>query len=427
MKKPNILFLFPDQHRGDWLPYEDDFFKALDMDNPHVKMPNLKNIMSKSLCFTDAITPSPLCAPARACLASGKSYRDCGVRDNKQDYDLSIPTFYDVLKNNGYNVCTVGKLDLHKKTQVWSLDGFTDDMHTLGFTHGIDNAGKIDAAESGKDKAVDPYMNLLERCGYRKYHSDDMKSRGNSDRITLLPDELYCDNWITNNCIDILSKLDDKPWFMQVNFTGPHGPWDVTKSMKDEWKDIKFPIPRKFNKDEFSDDINGIMQNYAAMLSNIDKNIGKILKYIEDIGELDNTVIVYASDHGEKLGDWGLMGKGTPHRSAIHIPLIIHTPNMSQQVISNALVSLQDLTATFLDLAGTRLESANDSNSLLPFEYNKDYKVRDIQESGLNNWNLVQNHEFKKVFKNGVLIEEYDCTKDKWQDEAISNCSLNIK
>ena len=103
--RPNILFLFPDQHRFDWLGSA----------GIPVPTPNLDALAGRGVRFTHAITPSPLCAPARACLAAGREYGSCGVADNAVDYPIDQTTFYTLLRDSGYHVIGCGKFDLAKK------------------------------------------------------------------------------------------------------------------------------------------------------------------------------------------------------------------------------------------------------------------------------------------------------------------------
>ena len=115
--QPNFLFFLPDQHRPDWLGVN----KALPL-----RTPNLDALAARGVRFTRAYTPSPLCAPARACLASGRAYGACRVFGNRQDYPLDLPTYYQRLRDGGCRVAGVGKFDLHKdltKPLFWGLDG----------------------------------------------------------------------------------------------------------------------------------------------------------------------------------------------------------------------------------------------------------------------------------------------------------------
>ena len=135
--RPNILFFFPDQHRYDWVGT-----------NPGVpvRTPNLDTLGERGVRFTNAVCPSPLCAPSRACLAAGKEYDRCRVADNGVNYPLDQQTFYGLLRDTpgaggadpGYHVAGCGKFDLAKAMHDWGVDGKRL-LPEWGFSDGVDN------------------------------------------------------------------------------------------------------------------------------------------------------------------------------------------------------------------------------------------------------------------------------------------------
>lgn len=436
MKQPNFLFLFPDQHRGDWMPYNKETFNKLGIDELPIKMPNVERLMNEGVVFTRAVTPSPLCAPARACLASGLRYNKCGVASNGVDYPLEQKTFYTIIKENGYRVGGVGKFDLHKPTHWWGLDGRIDDFSALGFTDAIDNEGKIDAIVSGKDEPKGPYMKYLYDNNLASIHIDDMKARlgpENSWNTTPTPlqEEAYCDNWLTSNGINMLRNFPkESPWFLAVNFTGPHDPWDITEKMKKEWGNTPFPLPNKGEAIPNEVAI-AIRQNYAAMLENIDKNIGLLIDEVKKREELDNTIIIYTSDHGEMLGDWGKFGKSQHERGSIHIPLVISGPGIEKAVYSDALVELQDLTATLLEYAGLHMKEAKDSMSLKrclegKTKNHRQYQVSELKVGNSIEWKVIADERYKLVINEDKQYMLYDLISDPWQNINIANENQSI-
>jgi len=181
--RPNILLFFPDQFRYDWVTGNSN--------NIPVHTPNLSRLASEGAWFRRAIVPSPLCAPSRACLAAGKEYDRCGVPSNSVDYPLTQTTLYSLLQDNGYYVAGCGKIDLHKATEEWGLDGKRL-LKQWGFSDGIDNAGKMDAVRSGAHAPHDPYMAYLYRRGLAAEHIADMKKRTGA-RARRLSQELFSD------------------------------------------------------------------------------------------------------------------------------------------------------------------------------------------------------------------------------------------
>lgn len=450
MKRPNILFLFPDQHRGDWMPYNKDVFERLGMEELPLRMPNIKRLMDEGTTFTRTVTSSPLCGPPRACLASGLRYDKCQVPHNSYNFPLEQKTFYSVLKDNGYKVGGVGKFDLNKAVLEWEGD-WLDDLKTIGFTDAIDNAGKWDGVMSVKqDQPKDPYMRYLAENNLLLMYINDMEERHDLlvDKPTDLPEEGYCDNWIANNGINMLKAFpEDKPWFLQANYSGPHDPWDITREMKESWKDVDFPLPVNWDQDN-PEKINGVRQNYAAMLENIDQTIGKFIAEIEKRGELDNTYIIYSADHGEMLGDFNKFQKIIPERGSVRIPLVVWGPDVKEGVYSDALVELQDLAATILELANLSvvedMPEAEDSISLKPILEGKEKTHRDYQVSALkiadnNEWIMISDARYKLIVegendKNGKCLEKirlYDLEIDPWEEENIAekreDIVLNLK
>ena len=167
VKRPNILLLFPDQLRFDWTQANREL---------PVRTPNLEALASRGVRFTNAIVPSPLCAPSRACLAAGKEYERCGVASNAEDYPLDQTTYYKLLRDAGYHVAGCGKLDLSKRSHLWGLDGKAR-MNEWGFSDMVNNAGKFDAITASAQEPKDPYMAYLYRRGLAQAHIADFRRR----------------------------------------------------------------------------------------------------------------------------------------------------------------------------------------------------------------------------------------------------------
>ncbi len=386
-KRPNILLLFPDQLRPDWV-----------LTKMEVHTPNLEKLRKRGMNFTNAVVASPLCAPLRACLASGKEYDRCGARGNDSDYPLEQTTYYKLLRDSGYHVMGCGKLDLHKKSSFWGLDGKRL-LPEWGFSDGIDNEGKMDAISSGAVEPKGPYMALLHKRGLAATHVTDMKSRKNYEGTfpTPLPDDVYCDNWIGQNGLDLLRRAPkDKPWHLAVNFTGPHNPMDITGSMEATVRGRKFPQPNGNTQFDAAKHV-AIRENYTAMVENIDRLVGAFLSELDKRGELDNTLIVFSSDHGEMLGDHDRWAKSVPYQPSVAVPMLAAGPGVKQNETSTALVSVMDLAATFLDYGGVARPSEMDSRSLRPVFEGKTKTHRDILHSGLGSWRMVWDGRHKLI------------------------------
>jgi arylsulfatase len=401
-RAPNILLLLPDQWRFDWMSSNPDL---------PIRTPNLDRIAQRGTRFTNVIVGCPLCAPSRACLASGTEYGKSGVRSNLYDYpvddlysDPIRPTFYSMLRDGGYQVLGCGKLDLAKVSNWWGNDGMWR-LPSLGFSKGINSPCKGDQPRSirfSNGKPGDPYLIFLQSQGLLEKHLDDFAKRQKGQLYgatfaTPLPDHAYGDNWIGQNGLDLLDAAPkDKPWYLQVNWTGPHCPLDITSRMESEVRGRTMPGAN--GKNEFSLPVNQeIRENYTAMCENIDRVIGLYLDKLSRMGELDNTIIVFSSDHGEMLGDHGRWAKMVPYQPSTSVPMIVAGPGVKHGVTSAALVSLIDLTATFLDYAGLPRPGDMDSRSIRPVLEGNAERHREFLVSALGGWQMAYDGQYKVV------------------------------
>lgn len=387
MERTNILFLFSDQHRGDWMPYDSAALQSLGCPPLPLRMPHIRALMDQGTTFTRAATNSPLCVPARACLALGQDYERCGAWNNDFCCPLDQPSFYRVLRDAGYAVAGTGKFDLHKPIMYWGEKGWIPQLGTLGFTEALENEGKGDAVWAYRHAAPGPYGAFLQQCGLMEEYCKDhlRRSRNPSDSEAAdIPPSAYADNWVAENALSALRGMTQNPapWFLMVNFSGPHDPWDVTEAMKRSWEHTDFPIPQEYSGSRKA--LMGVRQNYAAMLENIDRNIGLLLEELRRSGQYENTVILYAADHGEMLGDRNRYFKSLPYRPSVHIPLVISGPGVRRNAVCGELVQLNDLAATITAFAGLEMPGDADSRSLAPLAAQAEAPpIRDYQYSAL--------------------------------------------
>ena len=445
--RPNILLLFPDQHRWDWMP-----------GNPAVPvpMPHLEALAARGLTLERAYCAAPVCGPSRACLAFGREYDDCGVPTNRQSLPLDRTTFYRRLRDGGYHVIGCGKLDLasgalfeviEQAGQIdragaplgLGLDGrrFAEQW---GFSDAINNAGKGAGAMIYSTQplgAKDPYYAYLDALdpGQGLICAEDMLERRTPEtveqwgktRVSPLADADYCDNWIGRNGMSLLDAVPaGEPWFMAVNFAGPHPPMDITARMERLYRGPdrvieEFPQPHGYDGPWDADHHIRIRQNYAAMIENIDRWIGLFVEQLEERGELENTIVVYSSDHGEMLGDRSRWGKQLPFEASAAVPLVIAGPGVAPGRRTRAMVSLIDLTATFLDLGGVGVPDDMDGISLRGLLAGETDRHREYVLSGLYDWRMVYDGRYKLIVGfEGANRRLYDLQEDPREEVDLS-------
>lgn len=391
MSQPNILLLFPDQWRSDWVG----------LDTPSVPTPFLDSLAHRGVRFTQCVTPSPLCAPARASLALGCGYRECGVASNGQNLALDRPNFYQCLRDRGYSVGGVGKFDLGKALHDHGGDGKRL-LPEWGFTHGCDSEGKWDGV--GQMKATPltgPYGRFLESRGLIETYVADMEKRRGADSYrntapSPIPHDAYCDNWVTQNALDCLGAFPKgSPWFLQVNFPGPHEPMDAPSWVLETLRSNTFPAAVCHTMYS-QETVQEIRRAYTAMVTNLDQLCAQIVHAVESRGDAGNTWIIFSSDHGEMLGDHDRFAKNTWHEASIRVPLIVAGPGAARGAHSDALVQLEDLAATCLDLAGAE-GLPSEARSIAPLLRSPGAAHRQVLRSGLKDWTAAMDVEWKLV------------------------------
>lgn len=398
-RRPNILFLFPDQHRFDWI----STYGTVAVRTPHIDA-----LASRGMWFPRAVCPSPLCAPCRAAMARGLAYDRCQVQTNGQNMPDDAATFYQVLRDGGYQVGSCGKLDLRKNAFSWGIDG----QHMVqgrsifrqwGFTHGRDSCGKHDGVTAWRKGLPEPYFAMLEQHGLVDAHVQDFAKRVTSNGTyeytapTPLPANMYVDNWVGRSATELLSSFRrDTPWFLQVNFSGPHEPMDVTAAMAERWATANLAEPHRST--QFTPEKHqAIRRCYAAMIENIDAWVGRCIEAVRVRGELDDTLIVYSSDHGEMLGDHDLWGKQHPHQASIGVPLVCAGPGVKALGRVETPVTILDLPATFTEAAELEGLADWDSRSLVPVLRGETRSTRDVVQSGFGHWRTVFDGRYKLV------------------------------
>lgn len=411
---PNLLLVFPDELRPDWTSF-----------NPHlpIRTPNLARLAAEGTRFTRAYCPSPLCAPSRACLAQARPYGQTGVWSNQDNNPDGVGTFYQCLANQGYRVASVGKLDLRKGAFDWGPDGrhragARSYFGEWGFTDGCDSEGKGDGLAgyerlmrkgARRPELSGPYLRMLaeRRDGsletwlgwFRTWRKDQAPIFNYADTVPCdLPEAAYGDNWVGAQALELIQGgfSGGTPWFLQVNFPGPHFPMDITREMDEWYRGREFPQPVR-NHQLPRETHQRIRRNYSAMVENVDRWLGRLLAALERRGELDRTLVVFSSDHGEMLGDLNRWTKNVPYEASCGVPLIIRGPGVAAGRVHAGPTTTLDLPATFLDFAGGTLPADRPSRSLRRVLAGDDRAGRSHVTAALGPWRMVCNGRYKLV------------------------------
>ena len=366
--RPNIIFLLPDQLRPDFLScYGADF----------IETPNIDSLAAQGVRYDRAYSGSPVCVPARTALLTGMNAVRNGVTDNlhrlRPDYaEAGISTWPQLLAQCDYYTAAIGKMHFYP----W------DALH--GFQL------RVICEDKRWLNVRDDYFHYLRRMGLRKLHGNEHEGYFDNKGAIIhdLPWEHSWDRFVGREaCRFIENYGDDGPFAMMVGFPGPHCPYDPAFDFPEVFapEDMPDSIPdagdtprlRQNNVDgnkrpwngvdytEFTEDHKKkIRAHYAALVKGIDHEVGLILETLRSKGLLDNTIIIFATDHADYLGDHNLIGKASFFETCMKIPLIVRVPGIGEGTVSSDLVELRDVTATMLRFAGVDVPANMDSQTL---------------------------------------------------------------
>ena len=366
MPKPNIILIIADQLRAD----------ALGFNNPLVHTPNIDSIQQHACTFENAFCASPVCTPSRAAILTGR-YPSCtGAWNIGTSLNEEEQTLPDYLKDSGYFNVGVGKM--HLRPQLKALD--PKDPESLEIR---DRVRDRDQTYYGFDKVIiteDDKIGLYnDYVLSHNYHSNigiGDEGKG-SDGVNDIPEELHQTYWIGKHSCDEISNHDfESPLFLWSSFVDPHHPFDPIKKFADLYKNTEIPNkismgnieehrpahlmsqqgkywPGGGEKHSHSDEhIKELTRYYYGMISFIDQEIGKIISTLKEKGQWGNTLLIITSDHGEFMGDHGLLQKGPfMYDSIIKVPLIFHGCGITTSSIEG-MVENVDILPSILDFLG---------------------------------------------------------------------------
>lgn len=387
-KRPNILFIFADQHRYDALG---------SAGNPLIKTPNLDGLADSGVRFADAWCQSPICQPSRAALITGRYPHELGVMRNfGPDMDESWPTFMKQLQQAGYTTANIGKTHYYAEG-LTAPDGNTDmrqhasRVAAFGFDHVVEEFDRYVHAMEG---IRTPYSEYLKSEGVYETYRDQLKSiwrltEHHWDGVTSpLSKNQDLTSFLTREAkLWLAQQSNDQPFFLQLSYVQPHVPLMADPEWADFYRDLEIPRgPAKTDGPEIpiwndylswcghhanahlltDEYVLAGARQYYAMISLIDECIGTLITQLDIAGLLDNTWIVYSSDHGEMLGDHGLMAKFNFYRSSVQVPLIVRPAGGCDPEVNPALASVVDIGPTLLDIADAQPLQKARGQSLVP-------------------------------------------------------------
>jgi len=344
--RPNVLWICTDQQRWDTIG---------SLGNPHVRTPHIDRLANEGVAFLNAFCQSPICTPSRSSFLTGmypSTVHGCG--NGNDQWAEAAPLVTKTLADSGYRCGLAGKLHLagcHGRVEPRPAD---DGYSVFHWSH------------SHKDIWPEGHA-----------YADWVRGKGGDlgkmyQEKGYMEPELHQTKFCADKAIEFIEANDDRPWLMSVNIFDPHAPFDPPPAYRDRYESEAMPDPLFRESDlEAQKKLRGVdFQNkgarpesfqakekiaaYYAMIEQIDDHVGRMLDALERTGQRENTLVIFTSDHGEMLGDHGLLLKGCRfYEGLVHVPLIVSWPGaVGEGVRKNALVELTDIAPTLLDYAG---------------------------------------------------------------------------
>lgn len=426
--RPNVILITTDQHRGD----------CIGLDTRNVQTPNIDELSRRGARFTKCITPHPMCQSARASILTGKLPYSHGVRDNGRNLDAAFGKngLGGIFADNGYSTHFIGKAHL-SSNETFDATGSPECYHSTadfpadwgGPYFGFNEVELMLRPHHHCGWSDAPYTlhyeNFLDADGDGRARWDKAKKHATPDTSHFqawrsdLNDEWHSSPWVGNRTTDLIARKNSEPFFAWVSFPDPHPPFlaaEPWSTMYDPnsvdipehrtldlqnrpwWhsafmessvrKNIKRPNPAEGEDWGANDPMNeqqlrDITAIYYGMISAVDHQVGRIVEALKKTNQLDNTIIVFCADHGEWLGDHGLLLKGPMlYDGLLRVPLVVAGPGVSQNKVINDPVSTLDLRQTFADLCGFAITPDN-GKSLGPL-----IEGQEGRDFALNEWEV---------------------------------------
>ena len=373
-RMPNVLWICPDQQRADTIA---------SLGNPHIRTPHLDALVQQSVTFTNAFCQTPICSPSRGSFMTGRYPRETNIKSNAEYIRPTEKLVSRILADQGYDCGLAGKLHLSPCDHHFVEQRIDDGYRVFEWSHDISDNWP------GKNQ----WRNWLATQGIAW---PQMPRENRKSGVFGVPvDPKYTQTaWCSDRAIEFMkSQGKDKPWMMSVHIYQPHAPYVPTQEFLEHYDPNKMPSPaykegELENKPSFqTTDHQGAYGGhgksfakesdqqhrtttaaYYAMIEQVDVEVGRMMKTLEELGMTEDTIVIYMSDHGEMLGDHGIYEKGPYFYDCLtRVPLIVRWPGKYKAGLKvDALVEMVDLAPTVMDAAGLTTPGGMQGRSLTP-------------------------------------------------------------
>lgn len=389
---PHLLLLMSDQHRADWMGCDG---------NRAVATPNLDRLAAEGTRFRHAYSSTPTCTPARAGLLTGMSPWKHGMLGYGRVADRYPAEMPRVMRGAGYYTMGIGKMH------------WTPQRHLHGFH-------KTVLDESSRAESIDFRSDYRAWFATEAPHLDpDATGIGFNDYTAkpyVLPERLHPTRWTGDVATRFLEGYQQpSPFFLKVSFARPHSPFDPPQRYWDKYAEAALPAarvghwavepysPRKSAKDDIwhgdvgAEAVRRARIGYSGSVSFMDEQVGRILEVLDRRKLLDETLIVYLSDHGDMTGDHHLWRKSYAYQASARIPMIVRGPGAARGVVSEQLAEIRDVLPTFAAASGAGIPTACDGQDLRSLRREWVDLEHDVCYDQKNHWTALTDGRWKYI------------------------------
>jgi arylsulfatase len=447
---PNILLVMADQHRADVMGCAGDA-SAL--------TPSLDTLAAQGVRYSRVSCQGPLCMPARASFMTERYVRDHGVYTNSSEIPPDSPTYAWALREAGYHTALLGKAHLYRDelVSVPHMDDMAGRLEALGFAEVFETGDKFIGKIPTRYTDYLAGRGLLE--AYKKHVADRSYQGENEDGQNAtkcvpmwdstpmpIPLHSYVDAWHGQQAVEWIEGYGrPEPFFLFVGFPGPHDPWDAPAEAVERYRGVDITMPNSTQRptiegtgryggllnaflwlsdsETMTDDaIRGMRTSYAADISVIDQAVGDMVGALKRKGLLDNTWIIYTSDHGEMGGNHRMMSKCVLYEPAVRVPLIVRPPGGCAPHVVDSLVEHVDVPATVRDIAGAPDVALSEGRSFLAGVHDPG-AVSDRSVTVSENWGFAafETARYKLVVDEDAVepCQLFDLSEDAAEDHDL--------
>lgn len=412
--RPNILLLMADQWRMDCMGA---------YGNTHIRTPNLDRIAREGYLFRSAYSSTPTCTPARSALLTGLGPWSHGMLGMTtmatRPYPVEKPR---AMAKAGYYAAMVGKNHYYPMRNGHGYHQMSVDEHCSYWFH-----KEGPEAEGSWEERCDYEAWFWSQLPDKDPHATGLSWNDHRGIPFAYPEEFHPTHWTGETAVRFLKDYErPEPFFLKVSFVRPHSPYDAPERFFKMYENTLLPkaevgvwAQRYADRSSTSNDlwhgklpdaeIQRSREGYYGSCSFVDEQIGRIIEVLEKRGMLDDTLVIFISDHGDMLGDQNLWRKSYGYEQSAHIPMLMRVPPKFElgaggQVIHNP-VEIRDILPTLLDASGTEIPDGLEGKSLLSLVRSKGEGWReyidlehDICYSPANHWNGLTDGKWKYLF-----------------------------